>query len=89
MRDKDEKSHEHGDDIRHRDAVTDYRPNDDTVKGGNDRSVQAEAVGAEGDENLLNSGATSGGAAGRLNDLEPNATPRRDGGENPENRRTR
>lgn len=71
---------------RKRGAVTEYRPNDDHVSGGSDKSVQSEALGAEGSANLSNSGATSGGAAGRINDLEHNPTPRRDGGENPNNR---
>jgi hypothetical protein len=70
------------DEVRKHGAVTEYRPKDDHVSGGRDKSVQTEALGAEGSSNLSNSSATSGGAAGRINDLDHNPTPKRDGGEN-------
>jgi hypothetical protein len=73
-------------DIRKDGAVTEYRPDDQSVRGGKDHSVQSEALGADMDENLAASSATSGGAAGRFNDLDPNPLPQRDGGENPNNR---
>ena len=50
--------------------MTDYRPNEDDVKGGSDHSVQSEALGAEGSENLANDSATSGGAAGRIDEID-------------------
>lgn len=55
-------------DIRHRGPITEYRPEKDDVSGGRDKSVQSEAVGAEGSSNLAQSGTTSGGAAGRIED---------------------
>jgi len=67
------------DEIRKHGAVTDYRPDRDDVSGGSDKSVQTEALGAEG---LTNLGATSGsmgGAAGTINDDV--RKPNRAGGE--------
>ena len=55
--------------IRKHGPATDYRPDEDDVKGGADHLVQSEAWGAEGSENLANDSATSGGAAGRVDDL--------------------
>ena len=72
--------------IRKRGTVTDYRPDDNEVLGGKEKSVQSEATGAEGSENLANDSATNGGAAGRIND--PAKRPeiaRYEGGENEEN----
>ncbi|HEX9983041.1 MAG TPA: hypothetical protein VGF69_07245 [Thermoanaerobaculia bacterium] len=66
-------------------AVTEYRPHKDDVSGGADKSVQTEALGAEGAANLSNSSASSGGAAGRVNTIDHNPTPKRDGGENDDN----
>jgi hypothetical protein len=78
--------HMANDEIRKRGAVTEYRPDEKDVSGGSDKSVQTEALGAEGSQNLPANSATSGGAAGRINDLEPNKTPERDGGLNDNNR---
>lgn len=74
------------DEIRKRGDVTDYRPDDDRVSGGRDHSVQSEALGAEGSADLGVTSGTSGGAGGRIEDLDANPTPDRDGGENPANR---
>jgi hypothetical protein len=71
------------DEIRKHGAVTEYRPDDDSVSGGSDKSVQSEAIGAEGD--LPANSATSGGQAGRINTIDHPATPDRDGGERDEN----
>lgn len=65
-------------------AVTEYRPHKDDVSGGADKSVQTEALGAEGAADLSNSSASSGGAAGRVNTVDHNPTPERDGGERPD-----
>ena len=56
--------------IRKRGPVTEYRPDEDDLKGGSDHSVQSEALGAEGSDDLASGGATSGRAAGRINDLD-------------------
>jgi hypothetical protein len=69
------------DEKRQRGAVTDYRPDDDRVSGGADKSVQSEALGAEGSEDLAYNSSTSGGAAGRVNTVSHNPTPNRAGGE--------
>ncbi|MBV8516243.1 MAG: hypothetical protein JO197_02470 [Acidobacteria bacterium] len=74
------------DEIRKHGAVTEYRPHEDDVSGGSDKSVQAEALGAEGSSELSNAGATSGSAAGRIENLDPNPAPHRHGDEKPENR---
>lgn len=74
------------DEVTHHGAVTEYRPHKDDVSGGSDKSVQSEALGAEGAANLSNSSASSGGAAGRIHDLEPNPTPERHGDAEPGNR---
>jgi hypothetical protein len=58
------------DEIRHEGAKTIYREHEDDVSGGRDKSVQSEAWGAEGSANLSNSSASSGGAAGQIEDLE-------------------
>lgn len=68
------------DEVIHHGATTEYRPHKDDVSGGRDKSVQSEATGAEGAADLQNSGATSGGAAGRFSSPEHNEAPRRDGG---------
>lgn len=73
--------------IRKRGPVTDYRPNDREVLGGRNKSVQTEAIGAEGSEDLANDGSTSGGAAGHINDPGRRPEPeRREGGVKGENR---
>lgn len=64
------------DDIRKRGAVTEYRPDKDDISGGRDKSVQTEAWGAEGEENVSVTGSTSGGAAGRLEDLDDVGKPK-------------
>ncbi|HEX2061269.1 MAG TPA: hypothetical protein VHK90_11050 [Thermoanaerobaculia bacterium] len=64
--------------------VTEYRPHKDDVSGGSDKSVQTEAKGAEGSANLSSSSASSGGAAGRIDTIDHNPTPRRDGGRSPD-----
>ena len=68
------------DEIRREGAKTEYRPHKDDVSGGREKSVQSEARGAEGSTDLQNSGATSGGAAGRFSTLDHNAAPQRSGG---------
>ena len=64
--------------VRHEGAKTFYREHKDDVSGGRDKSVQAEALGAEGATSLSNTSASSGGAAGRIVDLDPNPTPERE-----------
>jgi hypothetical protein len=82
-----EKPVDHDDDtVRQRGAVTDYRPNDRSMRGNAAGGVQTEALGAEGSENLSATSATSGGAAGQLNDIDHNPTPDRAGGLNDGNR---
>lgn len=66
-------------DIRRHGPITEYRPEKDDVSGGRDKSVQSEARGAEGSSELSNSGATGGGAAGRIENLDPNPAPKRHG----------
>lgn len=61
-------------------ARTEYRPQKDDVSGGRDKSVQSEATGAEGASDLQNTGATSGGAAGRFSTIDHDPAPKRDGG---------
>jgi hypothetical protein len=61
-------------------TIKEYRPNDDSVSGGSDKSVQTEALGAEGSSDLQVSGSTSGGGAGRFSSPDHNPAPRRDGG---------
>jgi hypothetical protein len=70
--------------VRHEGAKTFYREHEDGVSGGRDKSVQTEALGADGAANLSNSGASSGGAAGRIVDLEHNPTPKRESDGEPE-----
>lgn len=69
------------DEVKRHGSITEYRPHKDDVSGGSDKSVQAEATGAEGASDLHNTSATSGGEAGRITDLGANPTPKRDGGE--------
>ncbi len=57
--------------------ITDVRPNDDCLRDGKDHSVQSEAWGEEGSDNLANDGATSGGAAGRVDSLDTGDVRRR------------
>jgi hypothetical protein len=57
-------------DVRKRGEVTGYRPDDDSVSGGKDKSVQSEARDSKGSEDLANNSATSGGNAGRLEELD-------------------
>lgn len=64
-------------DIRKHGAVTEYRPEKDDVSGGSDKSVQTEAIGAEGDRNLTSTSATSGGAGGQISNLESDQSPPR------------
>jgi hypothetical protein len=66
------------DEIRHEGAKTHYREHKDDVSGGRDKSVQSEALGAEGASNLSNSGSSSGGAAGRIEELDANPAPVRE-----------
>jgi hypothetical protein len=68
------------DEITHKGPVTEYRPHKDDVSGGRDKSVQSEALGAEGASDLNSAGSTSGGAAGRFSSPDHNPSPRRDGG---------
>ena len=67
------------DEIRKHGDVTEYRPNRDDVSGGRDKSVQTEALGAEGLDNFAATSALSGGAAGRIEDDV--RKPNRAGGE--------
>lgn len=69
------------DEITKKGPITEYRPHKDDVSGGSDKSVQAEALGAEGSADLQTTGSTSGGSAGRIENLNSNQPPRRDGGE--------
>jgi hypothetical protein len=48
-----------------------FRPDDDRLSGGSDGSVQKEALGKEGSEELGNTSATAGGAAGKIEELDP------------------
>ena len=68
------------DEVIHKGPITEYRPHKDDVSGGRDKSVQAEATGAEGSSDLKVAGSTSGGAAGRFSSPDHNPVPRRDGG---------
>ena len=68
------------DEIIHHGSITEFRPHEDDVSGGRDKSVQTEATGAEGAADLQSSGSTSGGAAGRFSSPDHNPAPRRDGG---------
>ncbi|MGN6186498.1 MAG: hypothetical protein ACTHQM_22920 [Thermoanaerobaculia bacterium] len=61
-------------------TIKEYRPHEDHISGGRDKSVQNEALGAEGASDLQSSGSSSGGAAGRFSSPDHNPTPRRDGG---------
>jgi hypothetical protein len=72
------------DEVIHHGPVTEYRPHKDDVSGGRDKSVQTEALGAEGIADLSNSSATSGGASGKVNTVNSPAQPRRDGGTSPD-----
>jgi hypothetical protein len=76
--------HDNDDEIRHEGAKTIYREHKDDVSGGRDKSVQTEALGAEGAANLSNTSASSGGAAGRIVDLDHNPTPKRESDGEPE-----
>ena len=69
------------DDKLQRGDVTDYRPNDDTIRGDKTGSVQKEALGAEGGDELA-----SGPTAGRINSIDRKPHPKHEGGENPSNR---
>lgn len=55
------------------DEVTSYRLDDDRMKG---RDNQAHARGAEGAEDLQNSGSTQGGNAGHVDDLSDTPDPK-------------
>jgi hypothetical protein len=72
------------DEVIHKGPITEFRPHKDDVSGGRDKSVQTEATGAEGASDLVSSGSTSGGAAGRFSSPDHNEPPRRDGGESPD-----
>ena len=65
------------DETRKRGAVTDYRPDDDTLRGDNHHSVQSEALGEEGDANLSQSGTTMSGGSGQIEDLDKDPATRR------------
>src|SRR5437762_2133315 len=69
------------DDKLQRGDVTDYRPNDDTIRGDKTGSVQKEALGAEGGDELA-----SGPTSGRINSIDRKPHPKHEGGENPSNR---
>jgi hypothetical protein len=69
--------HDDDSEIRHEGAKTIYRGEKDDVSGGRDKSVQTEALGAEGTANLSNAGSSSGGAAGRIEDVEGQPAPGR------------
>lgn len=77
MANKDDEIIKHG-------AVTEYRPHKDDVSGGSDKSVQKEALGAEGLENLSATSGSSGGASGRINTVEHTPTPKREADGEPE-----
>lgn len=72
------------DEVIHKGPITEFRPHEDDVSGGRDKSVQSEATGAAGASDLQSSGATSGGAAGRFSSPDHNPAPRRDGGLSPD-----
>ncbi|HEY0144000.1 MAG TPA: hypothetical protein VGF48_24145 [Thermoanaerobaculia bacterium] len=73
--------------IIHRGPITEFRPHADHVSGGSDKSVQKEALGAEGIEDLSATSGTSGGApGGKISEGDSYARPRRDGGEREDNR---
>jgi hypothetical protein len=67
------------DEIRKHGAVTEYRPERDDVSGGRDKSVQSEALGAQGLDNLAATSGSSGGSAGTIEDDV--RKPNRAGGE--------
>lgn len=67
---------ENEDEVRHEGAKTIYREHKDDVSGGRDKSVQTEALGKEGLANLSVTSGSSGGAAGRIVDLDDNASPK-------------
>lgn len=67
------------DEIIERGPVTEYRPHKDDVSGGRDKSVQTEALGAEGLADLSVTSGSSGGSAGRINDVDHNPAPTRHG----------
>lgn len=71
---KDDKENE----IRHEGAKTHYREHKDDVSGGRDKSVQTEALGKEGLADLSVTSGTSGGAAGRIVEVDTNASPVRE-----------
>jgi hypothetical protein len=74
-------------DIRKHGPITEFRPDDDRISGGKDGSVQKEALGAEGIDNLSATSASSGGAAsGQIETIEANPTPKRHGASEPGNR---
>ena len=68
------------DEIIHKGPITEYRPHKDDVSGGRDKSVQTEALGAEGIADLNSASSTSSGGAGQFGSPEHNPAPRRDGG---------
>jgi hypothetical protein len=67
------------DEIRKHGAVTEYRPERDDVSGGSDKSVQTEAIGAQGSQNIDVTSSTSRGGGGEFSDEV--AKPDRAGGE--------
>lgn len=74
------------DEIKRHGAITEFRPDDDRISGGKDHSVQTEARGDEGIENLPGNSATSGGAGGGINTIEHNPVPKRHGDDESGNR---
>lgn len=70
-------SNEKESDSRREGNVTTYRPDDDRLSGGRDGSVQSEARGEKGTEELGSTSTTSGGAAGKINDLDDTPDPER------------
>lgn len=81
------KDNEKNDEVIHKGPITEYRPHADHVSGGSDKSVQKEAIGAEGIEDLSATSGTSGGApSGRISGVDQEyGRPRRDGGERDDN----
>jgi len=65
---------------RQRGDVKDYRPDDNRVRGDKTHSVQKEAIGGEGSDDLAN-----GPTAGRIESVDRRPHPKHEGGENPAN----
>ncbi|MDQ3282151.1 MAG: hypothetical protein M3Q69_12145 [Acidobacteriota bacterium] len=72
------------DEVIHKGPVTEYRPHKDDVSGGRDKSVQTEALGAEGIADLQTTSGSSGGGAGKISEADGMQKPNRAGGESPD-----